>query len=194
MLMLAKMSTPNQSFETEIKLKVENVPDAIRRLEGAGFRVAKPRVFEANTIYDTENLELRGRSSVLRLRQAGGEAIVTFKGPSQQNVRHKVREELETHVADAEVFEAILGRIGYHRVFRYEKYRTEYYASDQAGVATLDETPIGVYVELEGSAQWIDEKAKCLGYSEDHYITMSYGRLYLDYCKASGKVPADMIF
>jgi len=89
---------------------------------------------------------------------------------------------------------AILGRLGFRPSFRYQKYRTEMKQSSGPGTATLDETPIGTYIELEGSPSWIDRTARRLGYSEDRYITASYGRLYLEWCKRRRRKPAGMVF
>jgi adenylate cyclase class 2 len=60
--------------------------------------------------------------------------------------------------------------------FRYEKWRTEW--QDGEGHCVVDETPIGNYAELEGSAEWIDRAAARLGISHSEYITLSYGRLF----------------
>jgi adenylate cyclase class 2 len=89
---------------------------------------------------------------------------------------------------------AIVERLGYRRVFRYEKYRTEFHQPRRAGVAMLDETPAGVYLELEGTPHWIDLTARRLGFQESDYITASYGRLYIDWCSANGRTPGDMTF
>ena len=50
------------------------------------------------------------------------------------------------------------------------------------GVVTLDETPIGWFLELEGSPDWIDKTARQLGFSEEDYVILSYAALYLTYC------------
>ncbi len=192
--MVAEMSAQNQTTETEIKLRVPDVEDGVRRLIAAGFSVHKRRVFEANILLDTDDLALRGRSSLLRLRQAGDSAVLTFKGPSAENVRHKVREELEVQVSDCGISQQIFERLGFRKVFRYEKYRTEYHLQSGSGTATLDETPIGVFLELEGKPAWIDEQAVRLGFRESDYVTASYGRLYQDYCEQARISPSDMTF
>jgi adenylate cyclase class 2 len=78
-------------------------------------------------------------------------------------------------------------------VFRYEKFRTEY-QSGQEGTITVDETPIGLYLEIEGAPGWIDRIAGELGFSERQYITKSYGALYLDYCREREMTAANMVF
>lgn len=179
--------------ETEIKLAVDDANAARGLLRAAGFRVFKRRVFEANTVFDTQELTLRKAGLLLRVRQAGSVRTLTYKGPSTPS-KHKSREELELVIPDARVISAILERLGFHPVFRYEKYRTEYKKPGGRGVATLDETPVGIYLELEGSALWIDRTARKLNFSEQDYITQSYAALYLDWCRRHGIEPGDMVF
>jgi adenylate cyclase class 2 len=186
-------ASQNSNRETEIKLALRDLGDGRRRLRAAGFRVSKRRVFEENTVFDTPGLELRKAESLVRVRQAGRAVILTYKGPPLLS-RLKDREELETAVASAETMTTILNRLGLSPVFRYEKHRTELRQPSGGGVATLDETPIGVYLELEGAPAWIDRMAKKLGYAEGDYITASYGRLYLDWCKKNHRKPGDMVF
>lgn len=179
--------------ETEIKLAMPDVRSARRLLRAAGFQVSRRRVFESNVVFDTPALALRESSTLLRLRQAGRLSSVTYKGAPSVG-KHKSREELELTVSDAAKMGAIFERLGFHPVFRYDKYRTEFRHSGQGGVATVDETPIGIYMELEGDPGWIDRTARRLGFGEDHYITASYARLYLDWCRDHGVTPADMVF
>jgi adenylate cyclase class 2 len=89
---------------------------------------------------------------------------------------------------------AITERLGFQRAFRYQKYRTEYRLPGSSGLATLDETPIGVYLELEGKPAWIDRTARKLGFQESDYITDSYAGLYLEWCRKHRVRPADMVF
>lgn len=181
------------STETEIKLAVADVRTARRLLHSVGFTVSRSRVFERNIIFDTPRLTLRHSSKLLRLRQAGRKVSVTYKGQPTVD-RHKSREELEITVSRASTMDAIFERLGFRPVFRYEKYRTEYHLSRGAGVATLDETPVGIYLELEGSPRWIDRTAGKMGFEERDYITSSYARLYLNWCRKNRIKPSDMVF
>jgi adenylate cyclase class 2 len=180
------------NHETEIKLRVPSVDIAKSWLRHAGFRVRKRRIFESNSVFDTSSQSLRKKNSLLRVREAGG-VKVTYKGPPEVS-KHKSREELEIEISEAPTFEAILERLGFRRAFRYEKYRTEYKQDSGDGVATLDETPIGVFVELEGAPSWIDRTARRMGFRESDYITESYGRLYLDWCRERKVKPRNMVF
>ena len=179
--------------ETEIKLAVADPGTARRFLRAAGFRVSRSRVFESNTVFDTPESSLRQAATLLRLRQAGGVFTITYKGGAVPG-KHKSREELETEVSSAAVMAAIFGRLGLRPAFRYEKYRTEFRQPHRAGVAMLDETPAGVYLELERTPAWIDRTARRLGFEEKHYITASYSRLYLEWCAARRCKPSNMVF
>ncbi len=163
--------------ETEIKLAVTSAEAARRLLRRAGFRVHRRRAYEDNLVFDTPGGKLRASRELLRLRRSGGVALLTFKGPASQG-KHKSRLELEVSIQDFDVGRQILLGLGYGVVFEYEKYRTEYCRAGSAGLVCLDETPIGVFIELEGPPEWIDATAETLGFQEHDYITDSYLRLF----------------
>ena len=87
-------------------------------------------------------------------------------------------------------FGQILTRLGYQPSFAYEKFRTTFRAAGEEGIVTLDETPIGDFLELEGPGSWIDQTAITLGFGSADYITSSYAALYDEYRRiASATVP-----
>ena len=118
-------------------------------------------------------------------------ASVTFKGPPQPDVM-KVREELETGVGDGALLLRLLERAGFRVWFRYQKRREEF-ACDGAVVA-IDETPCGVFVEIEGAKTRIAQVARALGRTPDDYIVASYRTLYEADCARRGRPVADMVF
>ncbi len=186
------MST--QNVETEIKLRWNDSPHRARALlRSAGFRIIRRRVFEVNLVFDSPDLKLRAARELIRLRTAGQAYTLTYKGPPQPGP-HKSREEIETQVTNPVHAEVILTKLGYHPVFRYEKFRTEYQDYDGEGTITLDETPIGIFFEIEGPSEWIDRTATRLGFSSPDFILQSYGSLYLDYCRQHGLQPKNMVF
>jgi adenylate cyclase, class 2 len=166
-------------IETEIKFRVEDVAGLSRRLEAAGFTLQTPRAFERNVLYDTPERTMRARTEILRIRDYAGRCIVTHKrlpdvGPGEDTHKHRI--ENETEVADGAALEQIFLSLGMVAVFRYEKWRAEW--TDGEGHCVVDETPIGNYAELEGSAEWIDRAAARLCIDSRQYITLSYGRLF----------------
>ena len=186
--------TEHMTQETEIKIAIGNLKDAVERIERAGFSVAKPRVFERNLVFDTSARELGRTRRLLRLRDAGGHVVLTFKGPPVDGAKHKSREERETGLADFAEMQTILERLGYLVTFVYEKYRAEFTKPGADGSITLDETPIGNFLELEGEPEWIDRTAKELGFAEKDYVTASYGGLYAEWCRQRGVEPGHMRF
>lgn len=185
------MSLPG-GIETEVKVFLPGTPEQIRRLLlERGFTESVPRVFEGNDVYDTPDRALKARGELIRLRQAGTRNVLTWKGKSVPGI-HKSRPEHEVEVSDFESMRQILLGLGYELAFRYEKYRTEFTLN--GGTATLDETPIGVLCELEGSPDWIDDNARALGIAPSQYITQSYASLYLDYCRKNAIEPTHMTF
>ncbi|MBL8292236.1 MAG: class IV adenylate cyclase [Bryobacterales bacterium] len=187
------MKSDMATVETEIKLPAADAASADALLRGAGFAVHHPRTFESNVLLDTADLRLRKTRQILRLREYGPRHVLTYKG-SAVDGKHKTREELEFEIPAGAPLALIFERLGYTPQFRYEKYRTEYTRGEEPGMAVLDETPIGVFLELEGPGDWIDQTAAQLGYREQDYITKSYGALYAEHCQKHGTDPSGMVF
>jgi adenylate cyclase class 2 len=179
--------------EVEIKLRVPSAPSARHLLRRAGFRVLRRRVLEDNAVLDTPGLALRRSGAVLRIRKAGRRATLTCKGQATPG-KYKSRQEIELEISSAPAALLAFEKLGFKRAFRYQKYRTEYTRPGARGVVMLDETPIGCFLEIEGKPVWIDWTARNLGFAEADYITASYGGLYLEFCKARGIRPGDMVF
>jgi adenylate cyclase class 2 len=182
-------------IETEIKFRVDDLTGLTQRLQAAGFSVQTPRAFESNVLYDTPDRAMRARTEILRIREYAGRCILTHKrlpdvGPGED--RHKHRIETETEVADGEALAQVFLSLGLVAAFCYEKWRTEW--SDGEGHCVVDETPIGDYAELEGSAEWIDRAATRLGIEAAQYITLSYGRLFDLWREQNNSTAEDLTF
>lgn len=167
--------------------------DAEQLLKEAGFAIVKRRTLERDMVYDTPDGALRRASKLLRIRISGSDVQLTYKGPPQRGA-YKDREEIETGVMDGSALGLVLERLDLHPSFRYEKYRTHYSRPGEDGEAMLDETPIGVFIELEGSPDWIDASAQRMGYTQSDYVTASYARLYFESKGGEPKMPAQMVF
>jgi len=178
--------------EIEVKLGFDSVAearDALSRLEAVESRA---RCFEDNILLDRGSDPLLASGKLLRLRRYGADAVLTFKAPVPGVHKHKVREELETGVTDADSMRTILARLGFERSYRYQKYRTEFVAGPLH--VSLDETPIGCFVELEGLPEQIDVATAKMGLSEERYVTASYRELHLRAARERGEVAGDMVF
>lgn len=183
------------AVETEVKLRLPRGAEHARAmLEQHGLQATGPRQLETDQTFDLPTNELRLSSRLLRLRSAGDRWTVTYKGPPAAGDQHKSREEIETEVSDGAAFVQILERLGYRPSFAYEKFRTIFKSPGAEGIATLDETPIGDFMELEGPGYWIDRTAQQLGFGPADYITSSYAALYEEHRRKHETVPRDMKF
>jgi adenylate cyclase class 2 len=183
------------AVEIEIKFRVENSQSLEEKLRSLGFRAVTPRTFERNTLYDSPDRKLRSRQGILRIRKYGDRWVLTHKclpADHDPNARHKHRIETETEIADGDALGAIFVQLGYVPVFVYEKWRAEY--ADAVGHCVLDETPIGVFAELEGPEEWIDSISARLGLDPSALMTLSYGRLFENWQKETGSTARDMTF
>ena len=179
------------TLEREIKLRFASAEEARSAVLAAGCTPRLGRRLQADALLDTDDEQLRRRRCVLRVRVENGKSRVTFKGPVQPSIM-KLREEFETLVGDGEVLLKIFEELGLHIWFRYEKYREEFSHDDV--IVAIDETPVGVFVEIEGGEQSIDETALALGRTQADYIVDSYRSLFLQHREAYGLTLSDMVF
>ncbi len=180
------------AIETEVKVRIGDPESICARLMELRAAVVSVRHFEDNCLLDFPDGRLQTERCLLRIRSAAGKGILTFKGTPQANGVFKTREELETGIEDGAVAMQILERIGMRLAFRYQKYRREFLL-DGVHIA-VDETPIGNYIELEGSENGIRNVAGRLGIGESLFLRLSYYSLYLEYCREKHKTPEHMIF
>ena len=179
------------ALEREIKLRFDCPEEARTRILALGATPLHGRRLQEDCLLDTDDEMLRRHRSTLRVRSEGGKSLLTFKGPPLPGVI-KIREEHETVVADGAALLTIFEHLGLHVWFRYEKYREEFSADDL--VIAIDETPVGVFVELEGGEDTIHTTAHALGKTPDDYITDSYRFLFLKHREANGLAGHDMVF
>ncbi len=181
-------------METEIKVRLTDLPAFTMRLPTLGFHLLTAETMERNVLFDTPDGQLRQRGELLRIRQYGDRWTLTHKAPVENSAAsaHKVRAETETEVEDGRPLAAIFERLGYAPIFVYEKLRTEW--ADNEGHVVVDVTPIGDFAELEGESAWIDRLAARLGIAPVNYLKASYGQLFQDWKRATGHPAGNMTF
>lgn len=177
--------------EREIKLRFESAAAARDAIVATGAAERRARQLQDDRLLDWPDGRLRERGCTLRVRDQPGAAALTFKGPRQPDAM-KVREELETAVADASLLVLLLERLGLRVWFRYQKYRQEY--ALPGVVLTIDETPIGTFVELEGDEQGITDLAAAMGRTPRDYVTDSYYALFAQSRAGVADAGVDMVF
>jgi adenylate cyclase class 2 len=178
--------------EREVKFLVPSWRQGETLLSGASGRIREARYREVNSLFDFPDGSLRAKGQALRVRRARGVAWITLKEPAPGDGRLKHRNEYESAVADATAIEGILCALGMSEQFRYEKYRQVYDLGDLE--ACLDETPIGCYIELEGSAESVNDVVARLGLSMDDGIVLSYPDLYEGHRRRFAEAPPFMVF
>ena len=183
------MST--DTIEREIKLPFANPDEARAAILATGATPLHGRRLQEDCLLDDAAGSLRRRRCALRVRMEGGKSRITFKGPVQPSIM-KVREEFETVVGDGELLVRILGELGYAVWFRYQKYREEFSREDV--IVAVDETPLGTFVEIEGSEQGITSMAEALGRTAAEYVIDSYRTLFIRHRQEHGLAVADMLF
>jgi adenylate cyclase, class 2 len=183
------------AIETEVKFPVADGATLERRLSELGFHQVTPRTFERNILFDTPNRELRSRQEILRVRKYGDSWVLTHKCVPEHDDpagRHKNRVETETRVDDGEAVATVFEHLGFKPAFTYEKWRSEW--ADTTGHCVIDETPIGLFAELEGPSDWIDETGAQLGIDPSQFMTLSYGRLFELWQQKNASSATDLTF
>ena len=181
-----KSKTPQRSkqaqLEIEVKLRIRNLQRLRGDLLELGCKETVPRSLERNCTWDFPGQPLRRQGKLLRVREFAGHCLLTFKGAAQESRHFKIREERETEVQDPETLGVILERLGLEVFFRYEKFRTSYSlrlrGKRRSVDLSVDETPIGNYLEIEGTVADIHRVAEKLGFAEGAFIKESYLALF----------------
>lgn len=181
----------SRTLEREIKLLFSEPAEARAAVLAAGATPLHGRRLQEDCLLDTTDDMLRRLRCVLRIRMESGKSFLTFKGPVQ-TAPMKVREELETMVGDGDLLLRLFEQLGFHVWFRYQKYREEYTYQDV--IVAVDETPVGTFVEIEGSERGITGMAAALSRTPADYVTDSYRGLFVRYCQDRGLPDTDMLF
>ncbi|MEW5806428.1 MAG: class IV adenylate cyclase [Acidobacteriota bacterium] len=180
--------------EIEIKLKIDDAERAMEEIEKMGGIREKDLFFEDNLLFDYRDLSLQEKGIVLRIREYAGECTLTMKKKEKRDEgsAYKIRSEIETRVSDSQTLIAILKSLNLKAVYRYQKYRAEYLWGNLH--VSIDRTPIGDFIELEGSEEEIDSAARSLGFSKADYINVSYRTFHLAYLRERGLPASDLLF
>jgi len=178
-------------LEREVKLRFDSADAARAAVLATGATPTHGRRLQEDCLLDTCDEDLHRRRSALRVRIEGGKSLLTFKGPVQP-AEIKIREEIETIVGDGTLTLSILEALGFRVWFRYQKYREEFAIDDC--IIAIDETPVGVFVEIEGGERGIANTARALGRGPSDYLLDSYRGLFVLHCQQHGVTGADMLF
>lgn len=173
------------AIETEKKyhLSRNRLDEITQKLADLGAVFIK-EVFEVN--YQHRGGQIDERGATLRLRKIGDFSLLTYKEKikTESGAKHKI--EFETTVADVDAMENIIERLGYRLSAVYEKRRKYWHFADVEVV--LDELPFGLYAEIEGTVEAIENAEKLLGLKPLEHEPRGYPRLTIKYGKMKGDV------
>jgi adenylate cyclase, class 2 len=190
------VAVTKNNLEIEVKLACDNL-DRFRQ-SNVDLQLVEARHFEDNWLLDSKDQRLLKQGAALRVRAVGNKGVLTYKGivhDSETSIL-KVREEIESSVDEPERVVELFERLGFHRSFRYQKYRTVYRlaGADKSLVVTFDETPIGNFIEIEGDEADVLQTMQAAGFSADEIIRESYPELQAQRCRQRGIPLEDLIF
>ncbi len=180
--------------EIEAKFRVGNRAALEQRLRALGALEGLPED-EVNVLLDDDASSLRAGGRALRVRAVDGRGLLTFKGPASFDGGVKTRLELESGVDAPGAVLALLDALGFRPRFRYEKRRTPWRFADAARpLVVVDETPLGLFAEIEGEADAVRALAGELGVREEFFLRHSYWGLWLAAREEDPDLPEDMVF
>ena len=179
--------------EIEAKFPIGSVEDYLPKIREMGAICEQPMQFERNLRFDDKIGTLSQTAQVLRLRDNGGTAILTYKSDKNSSSDLADREEIETVVEDFERTRLILERLGFEVDFIYEKFRS-IYSLGQTGIFA-DHTPIGDFIEIEGpDEETIRMTAEQIGLDWETRSGKGYRALFKTWKEACNYSGRDMIF
>ncbi len=183
------MGEGGDGVERELKFTCDDLEAVRERLADLGAERQAAAAFEDNLVFDRDE-QLESAGSVLRLRSDRHGARLTVKGPARFEEGVKLRDEREISVSDAGEAQQLLEMLGYGVVQRYQKMREEW---QLGGVLTaLDHTPIGDFVEFEGSKA--TQVALRCGFEIESAEQRSYLHIYDDHRRQHPEAPPQMVF
>ena len=138
--------------EKKYRLTTKQQQEVRKRLAVIGAH-CEGEEFEENTLYGGDVLELG--QAVLRIRRVANRALLTYK--ERVSTRTDIKEQLEqeTEVSNPDTLEFILEALGFYPALVYEKRRETWRIGETEIV--IDELPFGLFMEIEGEEQAINE-------------------------------------
>ena len=173
-------------IETEVKIKIDAVEPVKQRLLEIKAELYKKRALEQDVFFDNKR-KLEKSDQLLRLRD---NILLTYKGPKTLK-QMKVRQEIEVMIDNKNNLVQIFEKLGYIPSGKKEKYR-ESYVFGMTKIC-VDETPMGNFIEIEGTKKSVITAAEKLGFSKKQFIAKTYNALWDEHA-GKNKIKGDMVF
>ena len=134
-------------IEVETKLKINNIEHITERLKGLKGEY-KGEKTELDLYFDHPDLRIFMSGSALRVRDANGVCMLTYKGPKKDDETTS-REEIEIGIESAREMQKILAELGFYVLCEVKKQRKTYLLGDL--IVTQDDVEdLGEFIEIEG--------------------------------------------
>ena len=181
-----------QHEEVEVKFLIKALPAMRQRLVALGATLSTPRTYEENLLFDTPDAQFRPQGRLLRLRRDRRNRI-TYKEPAtHDDLDFKIMQEYAIEVSDFAQAHAILAKLGFVQVLRFEKYRETFTYQDAEIV--LDEVPFGTFMEIEASPEDIRSLVTALGLDFATRLVSSYVDIFDAVCTTYHLPATDITF
>jgi len=160
-------------LEVELKSVVDDVERRRAAVEAAGGKLVFVGRLEDRR-YDTAERTLRAGDEVLRVRvyrdAAGSRAELNWKGRTRREGGYKLRDELETKVAEGDTLIAILEKLGYVLTIEIDREITQY---DLDGtMIRFERYPrMDTLVEVEGTPEKIEAAIAAMGMRREGFTS-----------------------
>lgn len=178
--------------EIEVKFLLKDYSALMQKISDLQLPCSQERIHEFNLRYDLPDGSLVAKKQVLRLRK-DTQARLTFKGPGIMEQDVLTRKEIEVEVSDFDATNRLLEALGYQVIMMYEKFRANYLMDKL--LLSVDETPLGLFIELEGeSPAQVRKAADVLGLDWDARINLSYSALLNIFNQSTGHNFRDLNF
>lgn len=172
--------------EIEVKVPVKDFKEVKKLLKNLKAKKKCKETLEKNILFENKYIKIKDKDWVFRLRSFGEKNLLTLKTKAKGKKGFKVREEINLYFDDFEKMKKILEKLGFFEAFYYEKYRESY---DLSGLEiSLDRTPVGNYVELEGEYRKILSFLDKMGVKIEQTLSLSYYQLFRIFNKISKRM------
>ncbi|GBF35873.1 class IV adenylate cyclase [Methanofervidicoccus abyssi] len=174
--------------ELKVRLKKDEIPNLIRKLENLGFK-KYTKMEEIDTYFNGIDRDFRKTDEALRVRKAVDfhkkyiNYYLTYKGPKIDD-KSKTREEYQVIVNDGDVTKVILEKLGFKSLPPIKKIREIYKNSGDITVSIDEVEGIGYFAEFEKTVKSESEREdamkdlmdliRSLNISDERLIRLSY--------------------
>jgi len=166
--------------EIEIKFKIEKADNIRTKLLALGGIPKKPYKQTTYGFFSDNSIK---EGIFPRIRDERDKIVLTVKIRPKRKTEYFERKEYSVEISNAKEGADIMKSIGYNQIRVFKKMREEWKFKDVEVV--LDKLYFGVYMEIEGSKEKIEEMIKKLGFKDRKKITKAYLGLEDDYLRSN---------